>query len=90
MGEHERITTVIATEEQITMTKAICDQRHWPPGNRLTVNDTPDGVLMRQVVLFPSTAIEAAFGCLRHDGPALSIEHMNAAIDREAKRRKRD
>lgn len=90
MGAQDRITTVVSTKGQVILPKVIRDQRQWPPGTRLTVEDTPDGVLLRSVAIFPSTAIDAVFGCLRHDGPALSIEDMNAAIDREAKRRARD
>lgn len=90
MGVQERITTVISTKGQVILPKAIRDQRQWPPGTRLTIEDTPDGVLLRPVAIFPSTRIDAVFGCLRRDGIALSIEDMDAAIDQEAKRRARD
>ena len=90
MGVQERITTVILTKGQVILPKAIRDQRHWAAGTRLTVEDTPDGVLLKATPAFPETSIDAIFGSLRHSGPALSIEDMDAAIAREAERRARD
>lgn len=90
MGVHERTTTVISTKGQVILPKAIRDQRHWTPGTRLTVEDTPDGVLLRTTPAFPQTRIDAVFGSLRHKGPALSLQEMDEAIAREAERRARD
>ncbi len=90
MGAHERITTVISTKGQVILPKAIRDGRHWAPGTRLTVEETPDGVLLKATPAFPETAVAAVFGSLRHGGPALSLGDMDAAIAREAKRRARD
>ncbi|HKY82847.1 MAG TPA: AbrB/MazE/SpoVT family DNA-binding domain-containing protein [Sphingobium sp.] len=90
MGVQERLTTVVSTKGQVILPKAIRDLRHWPAGTRLTVEDTPDGVLLKPVPAFPETSIDTLFGSLHHEGPALSIEDMNAAIAREAKRRARD
>ena len=87
---HERITTVISTKGQVILPKAIRDQRHWPAGTRLTVEDTPDGVLLKATPAFPETSINAVFGSMRHAGPALSLDDMHAAIAQEAKRRARD
>jgi AbrB family looped-hinge helix DNA binding protein len=85
----DRVTTVISTKGQVILPKAIRDQRHWPAGTRLTVEDTPDGVLLKATPLFAETAVGSVFGSLRHKGPALSLEDMDKAIAREAKRRAR-
>lgn len=90
MGVLERITTVISTKGQVILPKAIRDQHHWSPGTRLTVEDTPDGVLLRAVPAFPAKSIDAVFGSMKYDGPVLSLEDMDAAIASEAKRRARD
>jgi AbrB family looped-hinge helix DNA binding protein len=90
MGLFERITTVISTKGQVILPKAIRDQRRWPPGTRLTVEDTPDGVLLRPSPAFPATTLDEVAGSLKYGGPALSIDDMNVAIAREAKRRARD
>jgi len=83
----ERATTVVSTKGQVILPKAIRAQRRWGPGTRLTVEDTPDGVVLRPAPLFAETSVEAVFGSLAHDGPAVSIEQMDAAIAAEAKRR---
>ncbi|WP_157217388.1 AbrB/MazE/SpoVT family DNA-binding domain-containing protein [Flavisphingomonas formosensis] len=90
MGKHDRLTTIISTKGQVILPKAIRDLRHWTPGTKLTVEDTPDGVLLKASPLFPPSDVETMFGSMRHDGPALSIDEMNEAIAREAERRARD
>ncbi|HKT15829.1 MAG TPA: AbrB family transcriptional regulator, partial [Allosphingosinicella sp.] len=66
------------------------DQRHWPAGTRLSVEDTPDGVLLKPVPIFAATTIDAVFGSLAYAGKAKTIEEMDAAVVAEAKRRARD
>lgn len=90
MGVFERLTTVISTKGQVILPKTIRDMRHWPAGTRLSVEDTPEGVLLKPVSLFPETDIDSIFGSLRYNGLPLSIEDMNAAVAQEAKRRARD
>lgn len=83
------ITTVISTKGQLILPKVIRDQRDWPAGTRLTVEDTPEGVLLKAVPLFAQKTVGSVFGSLRHGGPALSLEDMDEAVGREAKRRAR-
>ena len=90
MGVQQQITTVISTKGQVILPKSIRDLRHWPAGTQLIVEDTPDGVLLKAVPVFPATELSAVFGSLRHSGPALSVEDMDAAIASEARRRARD
>jgi len=82
--------TVVSTKGQVILPKAIRDQRHWPAGTQLLVEDTPDGVLLRSAALFPPTNVGSVFGSLAHRGRALSVDEMNAAVAAEAKRRARD
>lgn len=90
MGVHDRITTVISTKGQVILPKAIRDSRRWPAGTRLAVEDTPDGVLLRPIPIFPETTLDSVVGCLKPKGISLSIEDMNVVIESEAKRRARD
>ena len=89
MGIHEKIGTVVSTKGQVILPKAIRDKRRWAAGTRLTVEDTPDGVLLKASPLFPPTTLDEVIGSMRYDGPALSLEDMDAAVMREAKRRAR-
>ncbi len=90
MGAHDRLTTVISTKGQVILPKAIRDQLQWGAGTRLTVENTPDGVLLKSTPVFAASSIDALFGSMRYEGPALSIDDMNAAIAQEAERRARD
>jgi AbrB family looped-hinge helix DNA binding protein len=83
------LTTVISTKGQVILPKTIRDQRHWAAGTRLTVEDTPEGVLLKATPLFAQTKVSSVFGSLQHGGPALMLEDMDKAITQEAKRRAR-
>jgi AbrB family looped-hinge helix DNA binding protein len=85
----DRITTVISTKGQVILPKTIRDQRRWAAGTRLTVEDTPEGVLLKATPSFAQTKVSSVFGSLRHPGPALTLEDMDKAITQEAKRRAR-
>lgn len=90
MGIEKPITTVISTKGQVILPKAIRNLRQWAAGTRLIVENTADGVLLKSAPAFPETELKDVFGALRHTGPALSIEAMDAAIASEAMRRARD
>jgi AbrB family looped-hinge helix DNA binding protein len=87
MGAAEKPTTIVSTKGQVILPKAIREQRHWGAGTRLVVEDTPEGVLLRPVPLFPATKPKDVFGSLPHDGAPKSLEEMAAGIAAEARRR---
>lgn len=89
MAASERSTTTVSTKGQVILPKAIREQRRWSAGTRLTVEDTPEGVLLKPSPIFPETSVDEVFGSMRA-GRALSVEEMNEAVAREAKRRARD
>jgi AbrB family looped-hinge helix DNA binding protein len=81
-------TTVVSTKGQVILPKAIRDKRHWPAGTRLEVQETPDGVLLKEAApIFAPTRTEDVYGCLKHLGPPPTLEEMDAAITAEVKRR---
>lgn len=90
MPAPERLTTTISTKGQVILPKAIRDQRRWSAGTKLTVEDTPEGVLLKAGPVFPETSIDAVAGSLKRPGRALTLKEMDDAIAREAKRRARD
>ncbi len=85
--------TKVSTKGQVILPKAIRDRRKWRPGTELTVEETPEGVLLRSAPLFAPTRFEDVAGMLRGKSPvgrALSIEEMDEAVMAEARRRARD
>ncbi|HLH49060.1 MAG TPA: AbrB/MazE/SpoVT family DNA-binding domain-containing protein [Roseiarcus sp.] len=87
MAKANQTTTVVSTKGQVILPKAIRDQRHWPPGTRLTVEQTPEGVLLKSAPAIPRTKPEQVFGALARPGPPLTLDDMDAAITAEARRR---
>ncbi len=81
------LTTTISTKGQVVLPKALRDARKWRPGTKLIVVETADGLLLRAATVFPATTLDEVVGMLKYDGPPVSIEDMNAAIEVEARRR---
>jgi AbrB family looped-hinge helix DNA binding protein len=88
MAADETLTTTVSTKGQVILPKAIRQRRHWEPGTRLVVEETPDGVLLKPAPVFPPTRPEEVAGMLAYRGPPKSIEDMDAAITAEVKRRR--
>ncbi len=87
MAVSKGLTTTVSTKGQVILPKSIRQRRQWGPGTRLTVEDGPDGVLLRRALLFEPARSQDVFGCLAYSGPAKTIEEMDAAVSAEAKRR---
>lgn len=82
-----RSSTTLSTKGQVILPKPVRDAKNWHPGTRLSVENTPDGVLLREELAIPVTRPEDVFGMLKYDGPPVSVEEMNEAIAIEVKRR---
>ncbi len=87
MSAPERLTTTVSTKGQIILPKAIRQARRWGAGTRLTVEETPEGVLLKPEPVFAETRLEEVFGCLAYRGTPKTLEEMEAGVLAEAKRR---
>ena len=87
MNASEKATTTVSTKGQVILAKAIRERRKWAAGTRLVVEETAEGVLLKPAPIFKPTRHENVVGMLRYDGPAKTIEEMEAAIEAEVKRR---
>ncbi len=90
MGIQEKLSTTLSTKGQVILPKAIRDALNWNAGTQLSVESTKDGVLLKAKPLFRPTTIDEVAGCLKYDGPPVSLEDMDRAVEREARRRARD
>jgi AbrB family looped-hinge helix DNA binding protein len=88
MDHQEKLTTTVSTEGQIALPDAVRERQSWTAGTRLTVEETPEGVLLKQAPAFAPTKPEDVFGMLRHlhEGPPKTLEEMDEGILREARR----
>ena len=75
------LETTLSSKGQVVIPKALRDARKWQVGMSLTVEEVPQGLLIRPAKppLFPPTKLEDLMGCLKYDGPKLSV----AEIDRK-------
>ncbi len=87
MTANRKLTTIVSTKGQVILPKAIREQRHWPPGTALIVEDTPDGVLLKAAPFFAPTRPKDVFGSLPHKGRPKTFEEMEAGIAAELRRR---
>ena len=87
MAASVKPTTVVSTKGQVIVPKTIRERQHWLPGTRLTVEEVPEGVLLRMLPAFAPTRSAEVFGSLAYVGPAKTLEEMDAAVAAEAKRR---
>lgn len=77
--------TTVSTKGQVVLPADLRRRQGWTPGTRLTVEETPEGVLLRRSdPLFPPTRHEDVFGCLHYDGPPVSVEDMDEGVKAEA------
>lgn len=72
--------TTLSTKGQVILPAAIRRARNWPPGTRLDVVETAEGVLLKAAPAFAPTRIEDVYGMLKWDGPPVSIEDMDEGI----------
>ncbi len=89
MSRPSSLTTTLSTKGQIILPAAIRKARAWPPGTRLMVEDTTEGVLIKAAPSLPGDVQEPAdvYSSLPHKGSPLTLEEMDAAVAAEARRR---
>lgn len=87
MAKSAQATTVVSTKGQVVLPKAVRQRRNWTAGTKLIVEETPEGVLLRQGSLFAEARLSDVFACLNTDGRPRTIEEMDAAVAAEARRR---
>jgi AbrB family looped-hinge helix DNA binding protein len=87
MTKAERLMTVVSTKGQVILPKSIRQHRHWDPGTRLVVEETPEGVLLKAAPLFATARPEDVYGSLPYQGTPKTLEDMEASIVAEARRR---
>jgi AbrB family looped-hinge helix DNA binding protein len=79
--------TQISTKGQVVLPKAVRDLRGWRAGDKLVVENRPEGVLLRRVEAETHTRIEDVAGCL---GPAkrkASVEEISSVSADYVRRR---
>ncbi|MBS0457830.1 MAG: AbrB/MazE/SpoVT family DNA-binding domain-containing protein [Proteobacteria bacterium] len=81
MAAIEKLATTVSTKGQVILPKAIRVKKHWGAGTRLIVEETPEGVLLRDSPFGPPTRLEDVYGSVKYDGPPITLEDMEAGIE---------
>lgn len=77
-------TTRLSSKGQVVLPKVARDAVKWPAGTDLIVDYGADYItLRRKERVFPTTALEDVVGCLKYDGPPVSVEDMERAVEEE-------
>lgn len=77
--------TRISSKGQVVLPKAVRDRQGWPAGTELEVESRGDLVVLRPVRTIPRTTLEEVVGCIPYDGPPVSIDEMDAAVEQAAR-----
>ncbi len=78
-------TTKLSSKGQIVLPSRIRSAHEWEAGMEFIVEDTPEGVLLRPADAFERTRLEDVVGSAGYDGPAKTVEQMDAGVAAGAK-----
>lgn len=83
--------TRLSSKGQIVLPKVVRDEKGWKTGTELEVVSTPCGVEFRasedDKPRLPRTSVDEVAGMLKWTGPPASIEDLDRAVLKEARRR---
>jgi AbrB family looped-hinge helix DNA binding protein len=82
-------TTKLSSKGQVIIPKALRSRYHWNPGQKITVIDTGDGILLKPSQSFKTTNLEQVAGILKYAGKPISNKEMEEAIKKGAMERKK-
>lgn len=80
--------TRLSTKGQLIIPKEIRERHGWTAGTELIVEDHGSSVVLRRVEDLPATTLEDLIGCAGYEGPARSLDDMEAGIARGARERR--
>ncbi len=81
-------TTKLSSKGQIVLPSSVRAARRWKPGTTLSVENLPEGVLLRPVKPFAETRLDQVIGSAGYKGPRRTLADMEKAILREARKRR--
>jgi AbrB family looped-hinge helix DNA binding protein len=80
--------TRISSKGQVVIPKDVRDRHGWKEGTELEVEDGAASITLRAAAPFPRTTIDQVAGCLKYRGRPLTLEEMDEAVAREARKRR--
>ena len=77
-------TTKLSSKGQVIIPKTIRNRYNWNIGQKLSVIDTGNGILLKASHPFNNTELEEVAGILKYSGKKVSIDQMEKAIEKGA------
>ncbi|MBA3031346.1 MAG: AbrB/MazE/SpoVT family DNA-binding domain-containing protein [Desulfobacteraceae bacterium] len=77
-------TTKLSSKGQVIIPKILRSRYNWNAGQKLSVIDTGDGILLKASCSFKNTQLEQVAGILQYSGKPVSIDEMEEAIKKGA------
>jgi AbrB family looped-hinge helix DNA binding protein len=77
-------TTQLSSKGQVIIPKMFRDRYKWHPGQRLSVVDTGEGIILKPLNVFKNTKLDQVAGILRYSGKGVSLDQMEEAIKKGA------
>jgi AbrB family looped-hinge helix DNA binding protein len=78
--------TRLSSKGQVIIPKAVRDRHGWRPGVELEIEDRGDAVVLRLATPVRPTTVDEVYGCPKYEGPPVTIEDMDKAIEPETRR----
>ena len=78
----------LSSKGQVVVPKSIRDRYNWNTGQELSVIDMGDGIVLKPAQPFKPTTIDQVAGRLKYTGRPVSLDEMEAAIEKGALERK--
>lgn len=88
MSALPRLRTKVSTKGQVVLPRAIRDQPGFGPGAELDVKVVDGVVTLAPVKIRGRYTLDDLVGIVPYDGPTLTIEDMDRAIDAEVQARR--
>ena len=82
------LTTHLGSKGQIIIPKEIRREKCWTAGMEFVVKLAGTDILLHPLERFPKTTVDDIVGCTHYNGPAKTIEDMDAAIAKAAGKEK--
>lgn len=76
--------TRISSKGQVVLPKEVRDRQGWAAGTELEVETCGNLVVLRPVRTVLRSKLEDVVGCIPYDGPPVSVEEMDAAVEQAA------
>jgi AbrB family looped-hinge helix DNA binding protein len=75
--------TRVSSKGQIVLPKSLREELDWPAGTDLSIEKGDGSVILRRKATIRPTTINEVAGMFKYDGPPISLEDMERAIDAE-------